>query len=214
MCPPEASGRADPRLEASGCPTNVVLRAVVTARRRGLGASAALETVDPATAVSRGRRTLAAATRLSDSPTTSRNTIAASGTSQAVSRSLAVPIRSNTALADVPTKLLTRRFCFQVRKNCSLRQRRRYNAATVREGPGRTPSLMGLQGGPLPADLGLNQPDALYKRGQCCPGKVAPTDGKSLPLNVLWPVLPGNDLKSRGRKWPPERSIPTRHNGG
>ena len=49
---------------------------------------------------------------------------------------------------------------------------------------------------------------------QCCPGKVAPTDGKSLPLNVLWPVLPGNDLKSRGRKWPPERSIPTRHNGG
>ena len=50
--------------------------------------------------------------------------------------------------------------------------------------------------------------------GQCCPGKVAPTDGKSLPLNVLWPVLPGNDLKSRGRKWPPERSIPTRHNGG
>ena len=49
---------------------------------------------------------------------------------------------------------------------------------------------------------------------QCCTGKVAPTDGKSLPLNVLWPVLPGNDLKSRGRKWPPERSIPTRHNGG
>ena len=49
---------------------------------------------------------------------------------------------------------------------------------------------------------------------QCCPGKVTPTDGKSLPLNVLWPVLPGNDLKSRGRKWPPERSIPTRHNGG
>ena len=49
---------------------------------------------------------------------------------------------------------------------------------------------------------------------QCCPGKVAPTDGKSLPLNVLWSVLPGNDLKSRGRKWPPERSIPTRHNGG
>ena len=51
-------------------------------------------------------------------------------------------------------------------------------------------------------------------RIQCCPGKVAPTDGKSLPLNVLWPILPGNDLKSRGRKWPPERSIPTRHNGG
>ena len=50
--------------------------------------------------------------------------------------------------------------------------------------------------------------------GQCCPGKVTPTDGKSLPLNVLWSVLPGNDLKSRGRKWPPERSIPTRHNGG
>ena len=49
---------------------------------------------------------------------------------------------------------------------------------------------------------------------QCCPGKVGPTDGKSLPLNALWPVLPGNDLKSRGRKWPPERSIPTRHNGG
>ena len=49
---------------------------------------------------------------------------------------------------------------------------------------------------------------------QCCPGKVVPTDGKFLPLNVLWPVLPGNDLKSRGRKWPPERSIPTRHNGG
>ena len=49
---------------------------------------------------------------------------------------------------------------------------------------------------------------------QCCPGKVAPTDGKSLTLNALWPVLPGNDLKSRGRKWPPERSIPTRHNGG
>ncbi len=49
---------------------------------------------------------------------------------------------------------------------------------------------------------------------QCCPGKVAPTDGKSLPLNVLWPVLSGNDLKFRGRKWPPERSIPTRHNGG
>ena len=28
-------------------------------------------------------------------------------------------------------------------------------------------------------------------------GKVAPSDGKSRPLNVLWPVLPGNDLKSR-----------------
>ncbi len=55
----------------------------------------------------------------------------------------------------------------------------------------------------------------LVKMGdQCCPGKVTPTDGKSLPLNILWPVLPGNDLKSRGRKWPPERSIPTRHNGG
>ena len=54
----------------------------------------------------------------------------------------------------------------------------------------------------------------IEKYGQCCPGKVAPTDGKSLPLNVLWSVLPGNDLKSRGRKWPPERSIPTRHNGG
>ena len=54
----------------------------------------------------------------------------------------------------------------------------------------------------------------LYHAIQCCPGKVTPTDGKSLPLNVLWPVLPGNDLKSRGRKWPPERSIPTRHNGG
>ena len=53
-----------------------------------------------------------------------------------------------------------------------------------------------------------------YVEYQCCPGKVAPTDGKSLPLNVLWPVLPRNDLKSRGRKWPPERSIPTRHNGG
>ena len=53
-----------------------------------------------------------------------------------------------------------------------------------------------------------------FIRIQCCPGKAAPTDGKSLPLNVLWPVLPGNDLKSRGRKWPPERSIPTRHNGG
>ena len=53
-----------------------------------------------------------------------------------------------------------------------------------------------------------------YIESQCCPGKVAPTDGKSLPLNVLWSVLPGNDLKSRGRKWPPERSIPTRHNGG
>ena len=53
-----------------------------------------------------------------------------------------------------------------------------------------------------------------YLKSQCCPGKVTPTDGKSLPLNVLWPVLPGNDLKSRGRKWPPERSIPTRHNGG
>ncbi len=45
---------------------------------------------------------------------------------------------------------------------------------------------------------------------QCCPGKVAPLDGKSRPLNVLWPVLPGNDLKSRGRKWSPERSIRTR----
>ncbi len=53
-----------------------------------------------------------------------------------------------------------------------------------------------------------------YIEYQCCPGKVAPTDGKSLPLNVLWPVLSGNDLKFRGRKWPPERSIPTRHNGG
>ena len=53
-----------------------------------------------------------------------------------------------------------------------------------------------------------------FVANQCCPGKVTPTDGKSLPLNVLWPVLPGNDLKSRGRKWPPERSIPTRHNGG
>ena len=55
---------------------------------------------------------------------------------------------------------------------------------------------------------------ALIYSTQCCPGKVTPTDGKSLPLNVLWSVLPGNDLKSRGRKWPPERSIPTRHNGG
>ena len=60
------------------------------------------------------------------------------------------------------------------------------------------------------ADIG----GLLITSEQCCPGKVAPTDGKSLPLNVLWPVLPGNDLKSRGRKWPPERSIPTRHNGG
>ncbi len=50
--------------------------------------------------------------------------------------------------------------------------------------------------------------------GQCCPGKVAPSDGKSRPFNVLWPVLPGNDLKSRGRKWSPERSIRTRHNEG
>ena len=49
---------------------------------------------------------------------------------------------------------------------------------------------------------------------QCCPGKVAPSDGKSRPFNVLWPVLPGNDLKSRGRKWSPERSIRTRHNEG
>ena len=60
----------------------------------------------------------------------------------------------------------------------------------------------------------LFEPDANYVWDQCCPGKVAPTDGKSLLLNVLWSVLPGNDLKSRGRKWPPERSIPTRHNGG
>ncbi len=51
-------------------------------------------------------------------------------------------------------------------------------------------------------------------RAQCCPEKVAPSDGKSRPLNVLWPVLPGNDLKSRGRKWSPERSIRTRHNEG
>ncbi len=51
-------------------------------------------------------------------------------------------------------------------------------------------------------------------RFQCCPGKVVPSDGKSRPLNVLWPVLPGNDLKSRGRKWSPERSIRTRHNEG
>ncbi len=51
-------------------------------------------------------------------------------------------------------------------------------------------------------------------RIQCCPGKVAPSDGKSRPLNVLWPVLLGNDLKSRGRKWSPERSIRTRHNEG
>ncbi len=49
---------------------------------------------------------------------------------------------------------------------------------------------------------------------QCCPGKVASSDGKSRPLNVLWPVLPGNDLKSRGRKWSPERSIRTRHSEG
>ena len=60
----------------------------------------------------------------------------------------------------------------------------------------------------------VNVLEFLFTLNQCCPGKVAPTDGKSLPLNVLWPVLPGNDLKSRGRKWPPERSIPTRHNGG
>ncbi len=53
-----------------------------------------------------------------------------------------------------------------------------------------------------------------YLLGQCCPGKVAPSDGKSRPFNVLWPVLPGNDLKSRGRKWSPERSIRTRHNEG
>ncbi len=52
------------------------------------------------------------------------------------------------------------------------------------------------------------------ERYQCCPGKVAPSDGKSRPFNVLWPVLPGNDLKSRGRKWSPERSIRTRHNEG
>ncbi len=56
--------------------------------------------------------------------------------------------------------------------------------------------------------------DETYIGGQCCPGKVAPSDGKSRPLNVLWPVLPGNDLKSRGRKWSPERSIRTRHNEG
>ncbi len=55
---------------------------------------------------------------------------------------------------------------------------------------------------------------ALTIAHQCCPGKVAPSDGKSRPLNVLWPVLPGNDLKSRGRKWSPERSIRTRHNEG
>ncbi len=55
---------------------------------------------------------------------------------------------------------------------------------------------------------------ALIIQEQCCPGKVAPSDGKSRPLNVLWPVLPGNDLKSRGRKWSPERSIRTRHNEG
>ncbi len=54
----------------------------------------------------------------------------------------------------------------------------------------------------------------LYISDQCCPEKVAPSDGKSRPLNVLWPVLPGNDLKSRGRKWSPERSIRTRHNEG
>ena len=53
-----------------------------------------------------------------------------------------------------------------------------------------------------------------YTPDQCCPGKVAPSDGKSRPFNVLWPVLPGNDLKSRGRKWSPERSIRTRHNEG
>ncbi len=53
-----------------------------------------------------------------------------------------------------------------------------------------------------------------YIKRQCCPGKVAPSDGKSRPFNVLWPVLPGNDLKSRGRKWSPERSIRTRHNEG
>ena len=56
-------------------------------------------------------------------------------------------------------------------------------------------------------------PNLIYAN-QCCPGKVAPSDGKSRPLNVLWPVLPGNDLKSRGRKWSPERSIRTRHNEG
>ena len=56
--------------------------------------------------------------------------------------------------------------------------------------------------------------DQLEGLGQCCPGKVAPSDGKSRPFNVLWPVLPGNDLKSRGRKWSPERSIRTRHNEG
>ena len=60
----------------------------------------------------------------------------------------------------------------------------------------------------------LDPNDPFVYGKQCCPGKVAPTDGKSLLLNVLWPVLPGNDLKCRGRKWPPERSIPTRHNGG
>ena len=69
-----------------------------------------------------------------------------------------------------------------------------------------SPNLMSRAPSPIP--------DNLTMAFQCCPGKVAPTDGKSLPLNVLWPVLPGNDLKSRGRKWPPERSIPTRHNGG
>ncbi len=57
-------------------------------------------------------------------------------------------------------------------------------------------------------------PEGVFFLNQCCPGKVAPSDGKSRPLNVLWPVLPGNDLKSRGRKWSPERSIRTRHNEG
>ncbi len=57
-------------------------------------------------------------------------------------------------------------------------------------------------------------PRSQDQSSQCCPGKVAPSDGKSRPFNVLWPVLPGNDLKSRGRKWSPERSIRTRHNEG
>ena len=88
-------------------------------------------------------------------------------------------------------------------------------------GHGRQPGDAGARGCGAPVRALQHQrhgardgPRSLCCFLQCCPGKVAPTDGKSLLLNVLWPVLPGNDLKCRGRKWPPERSIPTRHNGG
>lgn len=113
---------------------------------------------------------------------------------------------------------------YNLRRRAAYRQHHVHHIKTraraVGIGERRQPSQRG-QPGYLRVDT-VHQGDNASRKGiyhinavdHCCPGKVALTDGKPLPFNVLRPVLPGNDLKSRGRKWPPERSIPMRHNGG